>query len=668
MNRFVSKNILYLIIVVFIVAMIVQIYTTIWQNKADQNKIALEHSRLLSDYAMTNRMYYQKLYLKNIIPLTKETLKGLPAYSSSIISKKFSDINNWHIEVKTVSDNPRNAKNRADDYELLAINSFKENPRKKEYFKDFGEFYQYAIPLKIKPSCLACHGKISDAPNFIKNHFKKAYGYKVGDIRGILSIKIPKSYMQKYFSKLINFEIIKNIILFTILLIFVLYISKKNEKFNKILEELVDKKTKKLQEQEKQILYISQHDELTALPNRTCLKEDIKTYNIDKLAYINIDDFKNINDFYGIKTGDTVLRKYASYLKKLAQTYNISVYKLPSDEFALSCSNDMDNKFFLTTIQKIISKLNKKVFMVNSQKITLSSTAGICFEKEQIMSKADIALKKAKKENIDIGVYNKNDNIELQIEHNLNMIEKIKRATKKDKIIPFYQAIYDTKEKKIIKYESLARIIDDGDSIISPYLFLDISKKAKLYPEITKSIISKTFKSAQKYPNLSFSINLSSIDMQNSDTISFIEKSLKNLKNPQKIIFEILESESIENYESVNTFITRFANMGCKFAIDDFGSGYSNFAHLIKLDIDFIKIDGSLIKNIHTDTKSFEIVKTISEFAKIINVQTIAEFVESKEILDKITDLDIDFAQGYYISKPQKTLSESIEQKEEKKN
>jgi len=246
--------------------------------------MALEHSKVLADYAMINRMYYQHLYQKGIIPLNKNTLKGLPAYSSSIISKKFSDINNEHINLKTVSDNPRNIKNLADKYELVAIHSFKKNPQKKEFFKDFGDFYQYAIPLKIEPSCLKCHGDIHNAPNFIQKRYKKAYNYHIGDIRGALSIKVPKQYMEKYFSKVISFEIIKNIILFGILLIFVIYISRKNIRFNKILEDLVQKKTKQLQNKEKHILYLSRHDELTGLPNRTCLKDDIKTCDIGKMA------------------------------------------------------------------------------------------------------------------------------------------------------------------------------------------------------------------------------------------------------------------------------------------------------------------------------------------------------------------------------------------------
>jgi len=540
---------------------------------------------------------------------------------------------------------------------MKAIQSFKANKNKKMFFKDFKDFYQYAIPLKITKSCLKCHGKISDAPKFIQENYKKAYGYKIGDIRGIMSIKIPKYEIKRYFNSILYREIIKNIILFTVLLMLVLYISRKNNKFSKILNTMVEEKTKKLIEQDKYILYANKHDELTGFKNRLCLKEDIKFYNIGRMAYINIDGFKNINDFYGVKIGDVVLKKYALYLKKLVETYGISVYKLPSDEFALFCHKEnTTNELFLTNIKKIITKLNKKTFTVENLDIILSSTAGICFEKNHIMSKTDIALKRAKKENIEIVVYDKNDNIELQIQHNFKITKKIKKAIENDMIIPFYQPIYDIKTQKITKYESLARIIDEDGAIILPNDFIGIAKQARLYPSITNSMIRKTFHMANKHPDISFSINLSSIDMQDKNTLSFIKKSLETVQNPEKIVFEILESESIEKYQTINHFIAEFKNKNCKFAIDDFGSGYSNFAHITELNIDFLKIDASLVKNIHSDLKSYEVVKTIVSFAKNINVKTIAEYVESKEILDKLIELDIDFAQGYHIGKPKENL------------
>ncbi len=657
MSRFISKNILYFILAVFILAMSIQTIMTVWRNKQEQYKMALQYSQLLSSYAMINRNYYQHLYLTKAILLTKNTLSGLPAYSSSIIAKKFSKANINNIEIRTVSDTPRNEANMADNYEMKAIQSFKADKNKKMFFKDFKDFYQYATPLKITKSCLKCHGKISDAPKYIRENYKKAYGYKLGDIRGIMSIKIPKFEIERYFNSALYSEIIKNIILFAVLLILVLYISRKNSNFSKVLNAMVEEKTKKLIEQEKHILYISMHDELTGLKNRLCLKEDMKLYRIGKMAYINIDGFKNINDFYGVKTGDTVLKKYALYLKRLVETCGLSIYKLPSDEFALFCHKEnITNELFLINIKKIITKLNRKIFTIENQDIILSSTVGVCFERNQIMSKTDIALKKAKKENIEIVVYDKNDNIEEQIQHNFKMIKKIKKAIEKDTIIPFYQPIYDIKTQKITKYESLARIIDENGAIIPPNDFLGIAKQTRLYPSITNSMIRKTFDMANKHPDISFSINLSSADMQDENIISFIKKSLKTVQNPKKILFEILESESIEKYQTINHFIAEFKDNNCKFAIDDFGSGYSNFAHITELSVDFLKIDATLVKNIYTDLKSYEVVKTIVGFAKNINVKTIAEYVESKEILDKLIELDVDFAQGYHIGKPKESL------------
>ncbi len=220
------------------------------------------------------------------------------------------------------------------------------------------------------------------------------------------------------------------------------------------------------------------------------LKEDLKSYNIGKMAYINIDDFKDINDFYGIKTGDIVLKEYALFLKNIAKDYDINVYKLPSDEFALFSYKDIDNSTFLNNIKEILNTLNNKVFTVNSQEIILSSTVGISFEKESIMSKTDIALKKAKKENTELVIYSKDDNIELNIQHNFNMIRKIKEAVKNDKIVPFFQPILNVKTKTVTKYESLARLIEKDGSIISPYSFLEIAKKQD-FILISRKISSK---------------------------------------------------------------------------------------------------------------------------------------------------------------------------------
>jgi len=175
--------------------------------------------------------------------------------------------------------------------------------------------------------------------------------------------------------------------------------------------------------------------------------------------------------------------------------------------------------------------------------------------------------------------------------------------------------------------------------------------KSKLYPEITKKIVEKSFKYFENR-DYEFSINISIEDILNADTVAFLFNALKNYKNPNRVVFEILETDKIENYTILKDFINDIKEFGCKIAIDDFGSGYSNFSHILELNVDYLKIDASLVKNILTDENSKKITQTIINFAKDLNMQTIAEFVEDKESLELLKEMNSDYAQGYYIGKP----------------
>ena len=625
---------------------------TIKENRKIERNIVQEYSNLLSQYALQNRHYYQDLYADGTIPLNSYTIKGLPAYSMPKISKLFSKQYKDHIKVDIVSEKPRNPNNKADTYEREAIDFFKKEKKKKMYIKEYKDFYQYAVPLKITKKCLLCHGDPKNAPQFIRKKYKNAYGYHLGDTRGILSIKIQKKKIDSYFNNILINTIIKNTILFLALLLFVLYISRKNSQFNDILKRGILEKTKKLKIKEEHIAFLYRHDPLTKLPNRFSLKEDIERDKVDKLAYPNIDDFKNINELFGIETGDRVLKEYALYLKQLSLPKKLKVYRLSSDEFALYSLEEKDDYSFLVTIKDIIASLNSKIFLPKTHNISLSTTAGISFERENILRKADIALKKAKQENIELKIYSKDDNIELNIKKNIEILRIVKTALHNDRVIPYFQPIKDMQNNTISKYESLVRIIDKDKKPLSPAIFLDIAKKSRLYGQITKKMIKKTFEMQKDNPDITFSINISYLDILNKDSVEYLKKSLKKLNDPSKIILELLESEKMKNYKDVKKFISEVKEIGCKFAIDDFGVGYSNFSHLVELDIDFIKIDASLIKNIATDKTSLAVVNSIVNFAKTIGAKTVAEYVESEEIYSIIKELKIDFAQGYYIGKP----------------
>lgn len=149
-----------------------------------------------------------------------------------------------------------------------------------------------------------------------------------------------------------------------------------------------------------------------------------------------------------------------------------------------------------------------------------------------------------------------------------------------------------------------------------------------------------------------FNINISGEDIMNGEVFNYIIDKLKTSKAASRVTFELLESEAIQDFKKVERFINEVKRYGAKIAIDDFGSGYSNFAYLTKMRIDYIKIDGSLIKNIDVDRPSLLVVETIVDFAKKLGVKTIAEYVYSSVIMDKVKNLGIDYAQGFYIDEP----------------
>jgi len=197
----------------------------------------------------------------------------------------------------------------------------------------------------------------------------------------------------------------------------------------------------------------------------------------------------------------------------------------------------------------------------------------------------------------------------------------------------------------------LARLIDSDAKVLSPLLFIPIAKKIRVYNEITKQMLEKSFKAFEN-TSLEFNINLSIEDIMNSEIFNYIIKKVKSSNSSSRVTFEILESESINDFNKVERFITEVKRYGCKIAIDDFGSGYSNFSYLIKIKADYIKIDGSLIENIHINKSSLLVVETIVAFAKKLGMKTVAEYVHSSVVMDKVKELGIDYSQGFYIDEP----------------
>ncbi|MCK9472933.1 EAL domain-containing protein [Sulfurimonas sp.] len=655
MRIFLNNKVLKTIPIIFLIIILLKVTYSYFEIKEREYNFAKKEAEVLNSYATENRAYYQNLFLDGTLALNEKTLPALPPLSSHTISENFSKNNPLNITVAIVSDRARNSENQANDEEMKAIEFFKNNLDEKVYFSSENpKFYQHAAVLRVEQICLNCHGKKEQAPLFIQKNYQNAYDYKLGEVIGILSIQIPSKNLNTYFFKNFIESITYDILLFLLLFLGVIFLMKKSREISATLKKNVKEKTKELKES---FLF----DRLTNLPNRLKLMEDIKNSNdlgSSHLALINIDSFKDINDLYGFGVGDEILVQVSKRIREFCE-YSNFVYKLPNDEFAIFTTSQLSQEKFLESIKEMLHKIGETKFGIADQSVFITFSCGIASNKESLLIKTNTALQIAKRNSKNIVIYNDSLNAKKQILENMDALLILKNAIKYDQITPFYQAIYNTKTKKIDKYEVLARIVTKSKEVILPFVFLDIAVKSKLYPQITKAIITKSFEFF-KDKDFEFSVNLSIVDIQSKEITKFIFNKLNEFTEPKRVVFEILETDKIENYEEMKTFIKEVKKYGCKVAIDDFGSGYSNFSHILELNVDCLKIDSSLVKLITTHENSQTIVKTIINFAKDLNLVTIAEFVEDRESLDLLDKMGVDFIQGYYIGKPDKNLIENF--------
>ncbi len=396
-------------------------------------------------------------------------------------------------------------------------------------------------------------------------------------------------------------------------------------------------------------------DKLTSLSTKTKLLDDIDeskySNKANTLIYINIDSFDEVNEFFGLDAGNKIISHVASWLGERLPTPNSKLYKLDLNNFAILSSEKLTLLGLKEYLKKISIEIEKKNFYFKNTALNISFTLGAAHNKEDIVKCTYLALKDAQNLKKPYKIYTKSCNHEMRFLQNIKMTQIIKDAITEDRVVPFFQPIYNLKTQKVEKFESLIRIQSRNNVILRPSEFLDIAKKSKLYLSLSRSMIKSSF---EKLDTLNFpiTINISIEDILDKKVSSFILRRLNNTGNGHLVTFEIVESQEIESHIKVVNFIKKVKSLGCKIAIDDFGSGYSNFEQLLKLDIDYLKIDASLIKDIDTNRDSEIMTKSIISFAKEMGLKTIAEFVSTQSIFDKVKLLGVDYAQGYHIGKP----------------
>lgn len=451
------------------------------------------------------------------------------------------------------------------------------------------------------------------------------------------------SYILKPFKEDEIFKAITNVAQKTL-------IKKEIKEHNESLEFL-------LKEKSEELIHAMAHDHLTGLYNHFAFLQKVKENTHSSVLLLNIDHFSNINDAYGFEIGDEVLIHISEYLK-IITPFEFTLYRLESDEFLMLSEDRVENQKLIELAESIISFFTQsEVSLDDGIDLKISFSIGITVGYGMdTLNQAKIAIKELREHRR--GYYKLYDSRSEYLHKqndNIYWIHRIRDAVNNDNLTPYFQPLINNKTKKIEKYECLARIEEDGE-VISPALFMKAAELTGTLHFITKSVIEQSFKVFSS-TDFEFSINITSDDLYLDYLEDFLLKYSKKYSiEPSRVVLEILEDITSLNEFNILTQLNSLREHGFKIAIDDFGSESSNFSRLVEFSPDYLKIDGSFIKNIVTDKKSQIITEAIVLICKKSNIKVIAEYVHNREVLDKINELGIEYSQGYYFSAPKKEL------------
>jgi len=485
----------------------------------------------------------------------------------------------------------------------------------------------------------------------------------IRDIDSDIPILILSAYSEsEYFLKSIEYDVdgyvlkplaieqFKRVILKVVKKIDLLNLSKN---YQRELEEEVTLRNLEL----KNKLYF---DELTSLYSRYIFFKDIQQLHPPIILLLDINKFKIINEVYGSEVGTKVLVEFSKKLSQTVEEDDYKLYRISADEFALlDITQHIDTDKYENLIEKLFDNLNNLKLKIDDNEITIDITLGLSTVEENSYDSAKIALDFAKETKKAYVMYSTAIDHRRESCATLEQKDKIVQAISEQRVIAVFQPIVNI-DGKIVKYETLMRLRKENSSdLVTPYYFLDIAIKTRLYEALSTNIIYQALFKLRDVKDLVLSINFTYTDIKNKEFIQDIYEFI--VKHPdvgQRAVFEITESESMGSYDEMKLFIKKFRKLDVKFAIDDFGSGFSNFEYILEIEPNYLKIDGSLIKDIDTDDRAFTLVEAIVEFSHKLGILVIAEFVHSKIVYEKLRDLGVDEYQGFYFYKPQELIVE----------
>ena len=422
-------------------------------------------------------------------------------------------------------------------------------------------------------------------------------------------------------------------------------------------------------EQKRRVIYLANHDQLTGLKNRRAMEYEINRYiqeakiHNKKLAllFLDLDNFKVINDSLGHDKGDLLLKAIAKRLKNNLDNSD-HIYRFGGDEFAISITKNVNKENIFVLIKRIMKLIRKPVIIKNNE-IKTSASIGIAFFPED----GDTLQKLLK--NADIAMYNskmsgKNryrfyyENFSKKIQERINIERELENAIKNEEFYVVYQPKYSLKNREIFGLELLIRWHSKKLGIISPDIFIPIAESLGLIYDIGQFVFEKACKDfnylksyLKKLKHISINVSTAQFNYQDlkKDFKNIIDK--QNI-NPTNLSIEITETSLMKNIEENAKILNSLKKLGLTICMDDFGTGYSSLNYLLKLPLDNIKIDKTFVDVVLSGKKEAEMIKAIVSLGKSFNYNTVAEGIETKEQEDMLKILGVNYGQGYFFCKP----------------
>jgi diguanylate cyclase (GGDEF)-like protein len=413
------------------------------------------------------------------------------------------------------------------------------------------------------------------------------------------------------------------------------------------------------------VKFLSEYDPLTMLYNRRTFERYVRdniergsrTGSMFSIVLIDIDDFKLINDVYGHQTADMVLKELSERLKKSLRRMDIPA-RFGGDEFVVLLP-DLSRDTARAVAKRLQDKLSSTPVKIEDKEISLSVSAVVVSypqdgtSEEELITYAEYLMREVKRKGKGIILSSE------ESPHKFFMVKEVERSIveslEKSSVTPFYQEIINLKDMSLFGFEVLMRIKFNG-RFLSAGEFVDVAERIGAIQKLDLMLIERVFENYKLFENkfpLFIFINM----VPENATEEFAEKvralADKYSVPTTNVIFEITERKAIEDIMRVVSFVRELKNEGFRFAIDDFGSGYSSFYYLKYLPADFLKIEGEFIKSLPDSPTDRAFIEGIVSVAKKMGIKTVAEFVENEEVLEVVKDLGIDYAQGYYLGKPE---------------